>query len=168
MKYRIPFVLIFGLLAINLLSNSCKKDTRTSLQSLLSSGGAWQLASVRYYIYAGDTVKVDTPLNTNCDTTQIFTFNPDNSCTYSNFNCLAQPLARGKWALSQNRQFLNSTMICRDTTAAGSSNPFNNAQIVNLGQYSLVLLTGDIQNYNNSTRRKVIRYGFVRQKAATQ
>lgn len=168
MKYKLPLLLIPVLLLVGLMVNSCKKEPRNSLQTLLSSGGAWQLASVRYTISVGDTIKLDTTLNTNCDTTQIFTFNPDNSCLYTNFNCKKQPTARGRWTLSQNRIFLNSTIVCQDTTAAGSSTPFSNAQIINLGQYSLVLLTGDIQNYNNNARRKVIRYGFVRQKAATQ
>jgi hypothetical protein len=168
MKYKIPFVLFFGLLAINLLINSCKKEQRNSLPTLLTTGGAWQLASVQYTILVGDTVKIDTTLNIDCDTTQIFTFTADNNCTYTNFNCLAQPTARGRWQLSQNRLFLNSTIVCRDTTAVGSSKPFENAQIVNLGLYSMVLRTGDIQNFNNGARRKVIRYGFVRQKAAEQ
>lgn len=167
MKYKLPFVLFFGLLAVNLLVNSCKKEQRNTLENLLTTGGAWQLASVKYTQFAGDTVKFDTTLNTDCDTTQIFTFNADNSCTYTNFNCKIQPTARGGWTLSPNRLFLNSNIVCQDTTAVGSSKPFLNAQIVNLGLYSMVLLTGDIQNYNNNTKRKVIRYGFVRQKAAT-
>lgn len=167
MKFKIPFTLIFGLVLINLLSNSCKKESRSSLETLLTTGGNWQLASVRYSVYVGDTVKRDTFLNTDCGNTQIFTFNADNSCTYTNFNCITQPTARGRWQLSPNRSFLNSTLVCQDTTEAGSSRPFANAQIENLGQYSLVLLTGDIRNYNNGARRKVIRYGFVRQKAAT-
>ncbi|MFD2145195.1 hypothetical protein [Mucilaginibacter antarcticus] len=168
MKYKLPFTLIFGLLAINLLVNSCKKEQRNTLPTLLTTGGAWQLASVQYTILVGDTVKLDTALNIDCDTTQIFTFTADNNCTYTNFNCKVQPTARGKWQLSQNRLFLNSTVVCQDTTAAGSSTPFSNAQIVNLGEYSLVLRTGDLQNFNNGARRKVIRYGFVRQKASVQ
>lgn len=153
---------------INLLSNSCKKEQRNTLPVLLTTGGAWQLASVQYTILVGDTVKLDTALNIDCDKTQIFSFTADNNCTYTNFNCKAQPTARGRWQLSQNRLFLNSTIVCQDTTAAGSSKPFENAQLVNLGQYSMVLRTGDLINYNNGARRKVIRYGFVRQKAAAQ
>ena len=167
MKHKLPLLLIPVLLLVGLLVNSCKKEPRNSLETLLTTGGAWQLASVKYTISVGDTLKLDTTLNTDCDTTQIFTFNMDGSCLYTNFNCRPQPTARGRWTLSQNRLFLNSTIVCQDTTLAGSSKPFANAQIVNLGQYSLVLLTGDIQNYNNNARRKVIRYGFVRQKAAT-
>jgi hypothetical protein len=168
MKYKLPLLIIPVLLLVGLLVNSCKKEPRNSLETLLSTGGAWQLASVRYTISVGDTVKLDTTLNTDCDTTQIFTFNIDGSCLYTNFNCKAQPTARGRWGLSPNRLFLISNIVCQDTTQAGSSTPFANSQIVNLGQYSLVLLTGDIQNYNTTARRKVIRYGFVRQKATTQ
>jgi|EndMetStandDraft_4_1072995.scaffolds.fasta_scaffold331329_2 hypothetical protein len=167
MKNKLPFLFISGLILINLLSNSCKKDKQNNIAALFSSG-SWQLASVRYTISVGDTIKLDTILNTTCDTTQVFTFKDDKTCTYTNFNCIHQPTASGNWALSENNLFLNSDIVCKDTTKVGSSKPFANAQIYNIGQYSLVLLTGDIQNYTINTKRKVIRYGFVKQKAATQ
>lgn len=167
MKNKLPFLFISGLILINLLSNSCKKEKSNYIENLFSSG-PWQLASVRYTISIGDTIKLDTTLNTICDTTQVFTFKEDKTCTYTNFNCIHQPTASGHWALTENNLFLNSDIVCKDTTAVGSSKPFANAQIYNIGQYSLVLLTGDIQNYNINTKRKVIRYGFVRQKAAAQ
>ncbi|MES2378977.1 MAG: lipocalin family protein [Bacteroidota bacterium] len=167
MKSKLPFLFISGLILINLLSNSCKKDKQNNIEALFSSG-SWQLASVRYTISVGDTIKLDTVLNTKCDTTQVFTFKEDKSCTYTNFDCIHQPTAKGNWALSENNLFLSSDIVCKDTTKVGSSKPFANAQIYNIGQYSLVLLTGDIQNYTINTKRKVIRYGFVRQKAAAQ
>ncbi|MBC7400034.1 MAG: hypothetical protein H7289_08820 [Mucilaginibacter sp.] len=167
MKNKLPFLFISGLILINLLSNSCKKDKQNNIEALFSSG-SWQLASVRYTISVGDTIKLDTVLNTKCDTTQVFTFKEDKSCTYTNFDCIHQPTAKGNWALSANNLFLSSDIVCKDTTKVGSSKPFTNSQIYNIGQYSLVLLTGDIQNYTINTKRKVIRYGFVRQKAAAQ
>jgi hypothetical protein len=167
MKNKLPFLFISGLILINLLSNSCKKDKQNNIADLFSSG-SWQLASVRYTISVGDTIKLDTTLNTTCDTTQVFTFKEDKTCTYTNFDCIHQPTASGNWALSENNLYLNSDIVCKDTTKVGSSKPFANAQIYNIGQYSLVLLTGDIQNYTINTKRKVIRYGFVKQKAAAQ
>jgi hypothetical protein len=167
MKNKLPFLLILALLLTGLVINSCKKEQQGTVESLFSSG-AWQLASVQYKITVGDTSKLDTTLNTTCDSTQIFTFKSDHTCTYTNFDCIAQPKATGHWSLTENQLFLRSDMLCKDTTLAGSSKPFSNAQIINVGQYSLVLLTGDIQNYTSNTRRTVIRYGFVRQKAAVQ
>jgi hypothetical protein len=163
MKSKIPLLFVLGLVLINLLSNSCKKDNQTSIQSLLSNGN-WQLASVYRAQYVGDTLKHIDTLNTLCDTTQIFSFASDNTCTYTNFDCVHQPRASGHWSLSTDQLYLTSDIVCKDTTAAGSSKPFLNAQVFNLGQFSLTLRTGDIQNYTQSTKRKVMRYGFVRQK----
>jgi hypothetical protein len=167
MKNKLPLLIISGLILINLLSNSCKKDNVNNIETILSSG-AWQLSSVRITYSVGDTTKLDTALNTLCDTTQVFTFNADKTCTYTNFNCKHQPTGSGHWAITANKLFLNSDIVCQDTTAAGKSRPFTNAKIDNAGQYSLVLLTGDIQNYTITTKRKVVRYGFVRQKAASK
>lgn len=167
MRNKIPLLFVSGLILVNLLSNSCKKDSQSSIQTLFTNG-SWQLATLTETISVGDTIKLDTTLNTTCDVSQVFTFNADNTCTYTNFDCLHQPAATGKWSLSQDRVFLSSDMVCKDTTAAGSSKPFLNARIENLGQYSMVLITGDIQNYSSTARRKVFRYGFVRQKATTK
>jgi hypothetical protein len=166
MKNKLPLLIISGLMLINLLSNSCKKDNTNNIETILSAG-AWQLSSVAVTYSVGDTSLV-VPLNTNCDTTQVLTFNADKTCTYTNFNCKHQPTAGGHWAITANKLFLNSDIVCQDTTAAGKSTPFTNAKIDNAGQYSLVLLTGDIQNYTTTTKRKVVRYGFVRQKAVSK
>ena len=167
MKNKLPFLFVLALLLTGVVINSCKKAQQGTVESLFTSG-SWQLASVQYKITVGDTTKLDTTLNTTCDSTQILTFNTDHTCTYTNFDCLPQPKAKGRWSLAQNQLFLYSDMVCKDTTAAGSSKPFANAQIINVGQYSLVLLTGDIQNFTTTTRRTTVRYGFVRQKAAVQ
>ncbi|WP_299501323.1 DUF5004 domain-containing protein [Mucilaginibacter sp.] len=167
MKTKIPFLFILGLLLINVLSNSCKKTQQNSVQTLFANG-KWQLASVSATSFVGDTIKRIDTLNTLCDTTQLFTFNIDNTCTYTNFDCLHQPTASGHWLLSSDQLSISSDMVCKDTTAAGSSKPFASAKIENVGDYSLVLLTGDIPNHTSTTKRRVIRYGFIRQKASVQ
>ncbi|CAN5274845.1 hypothetical protein BH09BAC6_BH09BAC6_09050 [soil metagenome] len=163
MKYKIPSLLLLGAIVI-LLVNSCKKDTQTSLQALFTTG-TWQLASVQVYHYTGNSQTSTDTLNTNCNLIQLFTFNKDKTCTYTYFDCLDQPTATGQWALTPNQLFLNATVTCKDTTAAGSSRPFINAQILDLGDYSMVLQTGDIQpNYSATKKRTIVRYGFIRQK----
>jgi uncharacterized membrane protein YciS (DUF1049 family) len=168
MKNKIPFLFVLGLVLINVLSNSCKKDKQTSIQSLFTTG-TWQLSTVIVTTTFADTTIIDT-LNTTCNTTQLFTFNGDNTCTYTNFQCKDQPIAKGHWSLSTDQLYLNSDIVCQDTISSGtgSSKPFSSAQIFNLGQYSLVLQTGDLQNYATTKKRVVMRYGFIRQKATTK
>lgn len=168
MKNKIPFLFVLSLVLINVLSNSCKKDKQTSLQTLFTNG-KWQLSTVIVTTTTVDTSIVDT-LNTTCDTTQLFTFNADNTCTYTNFQCKDQPMATGRWSLSEDQLYLNSDIVCQDTISSGtgSSKPFASAQIFNLGQYSLVLQTGDLQSNPTIKKRTVIRYGFIRQKDTTK
>lgn len=142
--------------------NSCKKSSQTTIQTLFT-GGTWQLASVLVFNFTGNMqTSIDT-LNTTCTQTQFFTFNTNNTCTYTNFDCIPQTPPGATWDLTQNQLVLNAQVVCKDSTAAGSSMPFANAQIINLGQYSLVLLTGDIQpNYSLTAKRRQVQYGFVR------
>lgn len=144
--------------------NSCKKMNQNPIQALFT-GGTWQLASVMAFNYVGPSqISTDT-LNTTCLLTQNFTFNTNNTCTYTNFDCIMQTPQAAQWSLTPNELFLQTNIVCKDTTAAGSSMPFSYAQILNLGQYSLVLQTGDIQpNYSLTQHRRIIQYGFVRQK----
>ncbi len=162
MKNKLPLFIVLGLVLVNLLSNSCKKEAQTSIESLFTSG-KWQLASVVATVYLGDAIISTNTLNINCDSTQVFAFNADNTCTYSNFECIAQN-SSGKWSLSPDKLTLYADMTARDTTAAGTSKPFGLARIINLGQYSMVLDAGDIQSYSVTTPRTIVRYGFVRQK----
>ena len=161
MKKKHLLLLLSGLVA-TMVVNSCKKDNQNGIQTLFT-GGSWQLASVMVFNFIGNSqTSVDT-LNTNCGSTQLFTFNSNGTCTYQNFDCLTQPTATGPWLLSTNQLYLQSSMVCKDTTTAGSSMPFSNAQIQTLGNYSLVLLTGDIQpNYSLTKPRRQVQYGFVR------
>ena len=163
MKIKYAMFLTAALIAI-LVINSCKKDNQGSIQTLFT-GGTWQLASVMAYNYIGNSqTSIDT-LNSKCTLTQFFTFNKDNTCTYINFDCITQTTTNATWSLTPNQLILNAQVICKDTTAVKSSKPFENAQIINLGQFSLILQTGDIQpNYSLTKKRRIIQYGFVRQK----
>ena len=165
MKIKISYILIPAILLVTLFVNSCKRTLDSDIPDLLVNG-TWQLSSVRVTVNRGDTVKLDTTYSIDCN--QSFTFFSDKTCTYTNFDCLDQPIAKGNWELVGNRLFLVSNIVCRDTTAAGSSKPFTYCAINALGRYSMVLLTGDFINYNNSALRRVVRYGFVRQNASTK
>jgi len=162
MKRKHWLLFLLGFVLTGMVVNACKKNNETTVP-LLFTRGKWQLASVVVTITKGSTTVLDT-LNTTCDSTQLFTFNTNNTCTYTNFDCKPQ-VSNGSWSLSQDQLTLVADMTCKDTTAVGTSKPFINAQIVNMGQYSMVLQTGDynvIPTSTNSTR--TVRWGFVRQK----
>ena len=158
MKKRYPF--LAALIVLGLIINSCKKSGQTPIATLFT-GGTWKLASVEIKKYIGNTGVSDTTMNDTCS--QYFTFNIDKTCTYTNFNCITQTV-HGSWVLTQNQLYLNADITCKDTSAAGTAKPFINAQIQTLGQYSMVLNTGDIApNYSLTQPRKIVVYGFVRQ-----
>ena len=162
MKRKHWLLFLLGIVVTGVIVNGCKKNNETTVPVLFTQG-KWQLASVLVTITNGSITTIDT-LNTTCDSTQVFTFNTNNTCTYTNFDCKPQ-VSSGSWSLSQDQLTLIANMTCKDTTAAGTSKPFLNAQIVNMGQYSMVLQTGDynvIPTTTNSTR--TVRWGFVRQK----
>lgn len=163
MKQRYIFQLFLAIAGAVMLSNSCKKDTQATVESLLARG-TWQLASVTRLNYLGGAnVSTDT-LNTRCSLSQSFTFNSDNTCTFQNFSCINQS-SKGLWQLTEDKLTLQSTLSCQDTLAKAmvTAMPFQTARIVNLGQYSLVLETGDLSSYYLATdKRQVKRYGFIR------
>jgi len=166
---NVPLIFILCLLMLSVFCGACKKQTQSSIQSLFTNG-SWQLSTVIVTVSVGDTIKSTDTLNTTCDKTQLFTFSADGTCTYSNFHCKTQPLATGKWVLGPDQLYLKSDIVCQDTfkRGTGKSKPFENAQILTLGQYGMVLVTGDIQNYSATKRRTVMRYGFVKQKITRQ
>lgn len=174
MKNKKIFLLTVAILAITgLVINSCKKDNQNSVETLLTRG-KWQLASVMVFNFVGSSqVGTTDTLNTNCDSTQIFTFNTNNTCSYTNFECIPQKTT-GTWTLSSDQLTLISNMLCTDTLVGGKidpaqSKPFQNTKIINLGQYSLVLQTGDVNTfYTSTTRRRIVQYGFVHQVANSQ
>lgn len=163
MKKGTALFLLPVLAMLVLIANSCKKDNSGTVENLLSRG-TWQLASVMRYNYIGGTnVSTDT-LNTKCGLTQTFTFTSDYNCTFRNFSCIDQ-VATGQWKLSDDKLSLISSLSAKDTLAGASvsAKPFINARIVNLGQYSLIIETGDLSSYYLSTdKRHIKRYGFVR------
>lgn len=161
MKNKARFFL-FGLICLALVTNSCKKIAQSSIENALTSS-PWQLASVTQTTYLGEAITSTETLNTNCSLTQIFAFKTDNSCTYTNFECIQQS-ASGKWSLSPDKLILYVDMTSQDTTAAGSSKPFATARIINLGLYSMVVETGPVSNFTTTVPRKIRRYGFIRQK----
>jgi hypothetical protein len=171
---KILFLLTVAVLAIaGLVINSCKKDNQNSVETLLTRG-KWQLASVMVYNFVGSSqVGTTDTLNGTCDSTQIFTFNTNNTCGYTNFECIAQKTS-GNWTLSSDQLTLISNMLCTDTLIGGKIDsvkrmPFQNTKIINLGQYSLVLETGDVNTfYTSTTKRRIVEYGFVHQVANTQ
>lgn len=166
MKSKRAFFII-GVLITALVINSCKKTGISPIQQLFT-GGTWQLASFQTIYYTGnqmDSTKTDSSA---CLTSQFFTFNTNNTCTYTNFDCITQTSATAPWSLTDNQLFLQTGIVCKDTSKSGTSKPFAYAQIMNLGIYSLVLNTGAIQpNYSLTAKRKVFVYGFIRQKTVT-
>jgi hypothetical protein len=161
MKNRTRLFLL-GLVLVALLVDSCKKIAQSSIENALTSS-PWQLASVTQTTYLGDAITSTETLNTNCSLTQIFSFKTDNSCTYTNFECVQQN-ASGKWSLSPDKLILYVDMNSQDTTATGISKPFATSRIINLGLYSMVVETGPVSNFSTTVPRKIRRYGFIRQK----
>ena len=171
MKKQKKIFFLTILLVTGLLINSCKKSNQSTVQLLLTRS-PWQLASVLVYNYLGSSqVGTTDTLNTKCDSTQIFTFNSNNTCTYTNFECIPQKKSTGNWTLSTDQLTLISNLQCTDTLKGGNidplpSKPFQNAKIINVGQYSLVLQTGDVNTfYSPTTKRRIMQYGFVHQLA---
>jgi hypothetical protein len=174
MKSKQPYFFLTCLIIVALIVNSCKKQTQNPIQALFT-GGTWQLASVLKLNFTGNTLDSTDTLNTDtaCHSTQFFTFYTNNTCTYTNFDCLTQTPPAASWTLSANQLFLQSNVVCKDTSIVngavviGSSQPFLNSAIITLGQFSMVLQTGDIQpNYSLTKKRTVYQFGFIRQKLA--
>ncbi len=167
MKKNILYFFLPALIVLSVVANSCKKESQTSLVESLLTSGQWQLSSVMVFNYIGSTqLKTDTE-NTACSLKQIFQFTGNHNCTYSNFACKTQN-SSGNWSLSQDDLYLMANMNAIDTVIGTNGvdtlhdRPFIYAQILNLGQYSLVLQTGDVSTYyTNSTRRRIVQYGFV-------
>lgn len=160
-KYKVRFFALLGLIGVTLLVNSCKKDNGDTISYFLTNG-TWTLASVTVSHYVGDTQGKTDTLNLSCGTTQTFTFNGGN-CNYTNYHCITQNTS-GTWSIDQDNLILHCNMSAQDTSKATlvTVKAFQNALIDNLGQYSLVLKTGDIQSYYKATTvRAITRYGFV-------
>lgn len=158
--------MLLGLVGAALLVNSCKKDSGDSISYFLTNG-TWTLASVTVSHYVGDTQGQTDTLNLTCGVTQTFSFNNSGNCNYANYHCITQNTS-GTWSIDQDNLVLHCNMPAKDTltvakvTTMVAVKAFQNALIDNLGQYSLVLKTGDIQSYYKATTvRTITRYGFV-------
>ncbi|WP_461453393.1 hypothetical protein [Mucilaginibacter sp.] len=162
---KLVFFLLTAFTATSLFINSCKKDNSGAVNVFLTHA-PWQLASVQVFHYLGSSLISTDTLNLNCNNSQIFTFNINNTCTYTNFECIPQTTS-GTWALTPDQLVLNSTMLCADTLVGGAPDPdkampFKYTKIYNLGQYSLILQTGDVNIFvTSTTRSRIIQYGFV-------
>jgi hypothetical protein len=162
---KLPIIAVFALMFTGWAISSCKKQNESTLDTFLTGNGPWQLASLRIETLHGDTsIRFDT-LNTNCQRNQTFTFDPGGTCTYNYFDCLDQ-ITQGPWTMSvSDSVFLSSTMICKDTTKAGTSTPFARLQIINLGRNSLVFQDVKTDTLRKTPRvvlrRRVTRYGFI-------
>ncbi|HEY4198755.1 MAG TPA: lipocalin family protein [Mucilaginibacter sp.] len=161
MKYRLPLFVLCCFAVIGLTTNSCEKNNSDNIP-VLFTGGQWQLSSMQVTYATGALTDSVVFRDTTCTFIQAFTFNADNTCTFTNYSCDPQT-SSGHWSLSTNKIFLNSD-ISVDSSGVKVM-PFKNAQIQNLGQYSLVLNTGDLQSYYLPTTKRVItQYEFVRVK----
>jgi len=142
-----------------------KTNEKPYVDVFLAGGRPWQLASQQLSLYYGDTLKRVDTLNRTCPQNQIFSFSGDGTCTYTNYSCITQS-AQGTWKiLTQDSLRLQSNIVCKDTSATKSSSPFNNAEIVNLGQNSLVLQVVRYRTLRTVPKvlleKKVTRYAFI-------
>jgi hypothetical protein len=161
MKFKFPLFFLCCFVAIGLSTNSCKKNQQDYIETLLTNGN-WQLSSMQVTYATGAATDSVVSRDTVCNFTQTFKFNTDNTCSFTNYYCQQQTVS-GHWSLSADKLFLNSDI--RVDSAGVKIAPFKNAQIQNLGQYSLILQTGDLETYYSATTKRIItRYGFVRQK----
>lgn len=147
------------------LISSCKKEDEGSYVNVFLAGREWQLASQQLSLYHGDTLKRTDTLNRECPQNQVFNFNSNGNCTYTNYSCIAQSV-QGTWQITtQDSLLLRSNILLKDTSAKGSSRPFAHAQIVNLGQNSLVLqsiVTDTLRRVPTTVlRRRITRYAFI-------
>jgi len=154
MKYQFSLLLVFIIAVIVVCSNSCKKDNGDQLSYFLTSG-SWSLASQQVFHYVGDTLKKTDTITLAC--TQKLTFKNDNTAQYQNYKC-NNSSGTGQWNITEDNLTIQSPIII------GTDTLFKNSQIINLGQYSLVLQTGSISAvYTSKTVRTITRYGFIHQ-----
>ena len=143
------------------LSASCKKTNTDTPSYFLSAGGAWTLASQQVYHYVGDSLKSTDTINIGLN--QTFLFNSNNTCNYTNYRSIAQS-SLGAWQFNNDSLTVQTTLSCKDSVngAVVTDKPFADAEIINVGQYSLVLETGYLSSYyTTKTVRKITRYAFV-------
>jgi hypothetical protein len=160
MQKQLGYILTFISGLVILMNTSCQKD-KTSIDYFLTNG-TWQLANLQEYTYIGSTLQKTDTINKKCQLLQLITFNTNQSVNYSgNFQCNTQTAA-GKWSLFQKDTIrLQSDLLLKDSLNQNIQ-PFKDSRVLNLGQYSLVIETGDISPvYTSRQVRKILRYSFV-------
>lgn len=163
MKNKTVFFFLSLLIIVSVGINSCKKESQLSNLQTLFTGGTWHLASQIQLNYLGSNELPTDTLNADCDTSQLFTFKSDGTCTYTNYGCVIQSSA-GAWSLSSDGLYLTTNLSFKGNGDTTGVKPFITCKIVNLGNYSMVLQTGDISVFPSPTTRiKIYQYGFVRQ-----
>ncbi|MFD1255663.1 hypothetical protein ACFQ3S_02540 [Mucilaginibacter terrae] len=167
-KSKLPVVIVLAFMLSGWFISSCNKgDEEQTISTFLTDrDGLWRLASLRVETLHGDTSKRRDTLNTNCVFNQSFTFKPDGTCTYEDFSCLDQT-TNGTWELATTDSVIfRSNMVCKDTTVTGTGRPFAKAQVLNLGQNSLVLQVVRTDTLRKTPlvvlRRRISNYGFIR------
>lgn len=163
MKNKALYLLLPLIIIIGVGVNSCKKESQLSNIQTLFTNGTWQLASEVQLNYLGSNqLATDTIV---CDSTQLFTFTNNTACTYTNYGCVAQKVT-GNWSLTTDALYLMTDLTFITQTGSSTTvKPFTTCKIVNLGQYSMVLQTGDISVFPSpTTKRTIYQFGFVRQK----
>ncbi len=164
-KNKFSLTVICVLMLSSWLVSSCNKGDETSSVDIFLTSGLWRLASVRVQTLHGDTTIRRDTLNTTCRFNQTFTFDRNGQCTYEYFSCIDQ-VTKGNWQLIRTDSvILRSGMVSKDTSKLGTTMPFRKAQVVNLGQNSLVLevvLTDTLRRLPVVVlRRRITRYGFI-------
>ena len=161
MKYRFPLFVLCCFAVIGITTNSCEKNDKNYIPTLFT-GGQWQLSSMQVTYSTGAITDSVILRDSTCTLIQAFTFNADNTCTFTNYSC-NQQTSTGHWSLSTDQLFLRSDVSV--DSAGVKITPFKNAQVQNLGQYSLILNTGDLESYYSPTTKRIItQYQFVRVK----
>ena len=165
MKNKYILSILCVLLAVSFMVNSCKKDNQLSLVKTFFNDSKWQLATVERKDKLNGLVVSDTTYAP-CDLNQYFTFSSNNTCTYTNYHCISQAQS-GTWALTNFGLYLTSNIALQDTISADScckvTHPFQYVEISTVGNYSLILRTGDIGSFATTNLKATIYlYGFVR------
>jgi hypothetical protein len=170
-KSKLSIIAVLAVMLSGWFISSCNKgDEEQTISSFLTDrGGLWRLASLRVETLHGDTSKRRDTLNTSCligqdPSNQEFTFSTDGTCTYKNFSCVEQK-PKGNWELTTTDSVIfRSNIVCKNAT--GTSTPFAKAQVLNLGDNSLVLQVVETDTLLRRPlvvlRRRISNYGFIR------
>jgi len=161
MKNKNILFFLIALVVTGTVINSCKKEEDSKNIKPLFTNGSWQLSSVMVFNYVGSNGEKTDTLSTTCGSSQLFTFNSNGTCTYTNFNCQSTPHS-GNWSLSDDGLVMFSNIILDSIPGGKNNQPFTYSKIINIGNYSMVLQTCDVATYfTATTKRKIVQFGFI-------